>query len=596
MSVCTDGAVGMTGEGIYSLAEAPEYYSDVEPGYATVGAPSHPRHRLPSPRSTPGTKHTPSPHPHSSTPGTKHTPPHPHSSTPGTKHTPSHPHSSTQDSASHPHSSRHVRTLPHSQASRRPTSKRILSTSDLPSVSSALSILSNSTSYGLSPPHTSHEQVLQTNTTSASPSVLPQNGRSKQRAKQRPSEKVYEQFYQEVFSPLSDQEGAKSTEGAEALYTKVKKPKKESATNREDIVNYSYVQHCQGCSAGDRVYHTLEPTTPQHSDGSPHSQPQSSKSARKKLFQDQPQMKHKSRSVDNLMRNSHHTQKQYTQQCVDCSYEDEHSFSSSFEITQESEDEIPQNYDTPILSNSLNLASHRRSPTIKPPHAHRKRRKSTGNIIDGPEIRAFPLAALQTAQVVHQPNLQGNVYVFSEQLPDGRLQYYSATPVQDVQSPRLHTLTSRPHTPNTMVSHNLTESGYFSNAIPPTSVAQKPSSGSVLMSSTNGGASTIITPIVDPTTTAQNTIINPPAESPILETVPQDIAPITSPARMRLKPPPNKYKHLLAQFESREIDIKARNSRLLALNNKLNMEISTLEKKVEDISEFIRQSLVCTCM
>ncbi len=583
-----------SGEGGYCLAQAPENYSDEELGYATVGAPSCPRPRLPSPRSSPGPQHTPS-QPHSSTPShlhgsTQHIPSQPHGSTQGTT---SVPHSSTKYTPSHSH---RVRAHSHTQHSTsRPTSRQILSTSDLPSVTSALSVHSDSTSvsFGLSPPHKIHQSAVPQATNP--PSSLPQNRKSKQ-------PKIYEKLYEEVFSPLSDQGGVNRVEGVEPLYTKVKKSKK--SVKDHNTVNYSYVQHCQGCSTTNRMYHTLEPPSTPHSEGSPQPRPQSSQSARKKLFKGQPQMmKQKSFSVDNLVQNSRHENERHTLQCVDGDYRDEeNSVSSLFE----GEGEIPEEYKVPFLSNSLNLPSQHHSEANKQSRTHRRRRKSTSSIIDGSGIQTIPLASLQRAQVV-QPNFiqqQGNVYVFSEQLPDGRLQYYSATPVQGLQSPQLHhphiptqhppTPTSHPHTPNATVSHNLTESGYLSS--PPissvTSIQQPPES--VLISNANNGTSTLITPIADPTVAQDATQINTP-ESPLLESIPQDISPASSPVRTHVKPPTNKYKHLLAQFESREIDIKARNTRLVALNKKLNMEIATLEKKIEDLSKYIIQYSISIC-
>ncbi len=566
-------------EGAYSLAGIHSDYSDGDDGqgYATVRTTSFNRPRLSSPKHTLVTTLPLS-----------------------------QPHSSTQVTPTH---------LPPTIA----PPKRTLSSSDLPSVTSALSTNSNSTnnSYGLAPPPPSR----------ATPDNVPPIH----------SRQSHNTSYET--RPTSHRKSAK--QHVEVLYTEVKKPKK-SSKNKETVA-YSYVQH----SRQPNVYHTLEPPTP-HNEASP-TLSQNSQSTRKKIHTNRGQSKRKSCSFDNLTGNSkhvnnkqklpqqrHHSASQYGNDAYTTSAEESSSPIESYLQSDEISHDYHQRRHTD-LSSSLNLPKHR------PPASHthrqsRQRRKSTGTLIDDP--RTVPII---------QPNFiqqQGNVYVFSEQLPDGRIQYYSATPVQAHTStpppashppphtptlppashppphtptpppashPLPHTPTpppaSHPHTPT--LSHpytqhtrhnssNLAESGYFSNHVLATGPTKPQStSESVVISSVDGGGSTLITPIPNPTNEPQQCTHNDLAstQAKLLQSSLDSAKETSSPfllhaslskgeERMIIddRGSPNTHAHLVAEYKSREEYFKARNTELEALNKEMKRDNFTLKNRLDDLT------------
>ena len=484
----------------------------------------------------------------------------------------------------------HPTTLPPTHPTQAPSPKRTLSSSDLPSVTSALSIHSDSTniSYGLSPSlpsRTTHD-----NATPLHSSEIPAyQTRPNRRSPHKKSVQI--EVHRE---PDAEQH-------VEALYTKVKKPKKSSKEK-------SYVPN----SRQPNVYHTLEPPTPHGQDNTPHGQdntphgqdntPQSHKykSTRNKRHSNG-QSKRKSRSFDNLTTSSkhvhstqehpqqrHHSASQYGHQAYP-TLPDESS--SSVESYLQSDEEMSHDYHQPRqidLSTSLQLPNHH-PPTSQ--HTHRQRRKSTGTLIDDPRTETLPII---------QPNFiqqQGNVYVFSEQLPDGRVQYYSATPVQahpphsPTPPPASHPHTpTHPHPPPRHTRHNspnLAESGYFSTNVLATGPTKPQLNTESIVISSADGASTLITPIA--TSTKEQCTHNHQAStqakllesslnsakatsSPFLHATPRSIDDRDSPTE------------LIAEYKSRETDFKARNMELEALNKEMKRENSTLKKRIDDIT------------
>ena len=429
------------GVGTYSLAGPSEEFSDdcEEPGYARVRTSSFNRPRFSSPQHT--STYPPPPHPTSSTPITK---------------------TQTSQSSKPNHVIHPVMKSP---------LEVVRSASDLPSVSSALSIHSDSSdnSYGLSPAPPTNQQSpgpLRSAKTERDPHIEPPTKRQ------------------------SDLRASELTEEKEALYTKVIKPKKKSRGKKKR----EYDQETNWTSNGRRaphVSHSPQPTTAHRLQDESPELPSHSRQVRKQLFSDRP--KHKSHSTENTGRSSrssshsqkmkeaasHHTPRDVEYVDQDYLPSDEES-STSLDNYLQHDGETSPDAQYPIksqqmrkdwMSHSMELPSHRPPAS---PHSrssregHPRRRQSTGTVINHTDIRpasSSPLVqspGLYVDPPVLQPSFvqrQGNVYVFSEQLPDGRVQYYSATPVQmpathsypQSHTPpsinRPHSETPTPHTP-----------------------------------------------------------------------------------------------------------------------------------------------------